>query len=266
MGVCLYLALMKHLFGDRFTIALLDDVVMSVDKDHPVLQAAQRYFPHTQFVITTHDKLWAQQMRSAGLVTSKTSLEFYGWHVETGPLVSSDLEIWDEIAAALAKGNMVAAAAGLRNHLEYASWHLADQLGAQPVFRADGGYELGDLMPSVLKRMGDLTGKAAAAAQSWANAEAQNAATDRRQALSKASEAAGVEQWAVNKAVHYNEWTNFGRRDFEPVVAAFKALLDCFRCDSCNAWVHASPRGRPESVRCRCTKISLNLTSKPKGD
>ena len=27
MGVCLYLALMKRLFADRFTIALLDDVV-----------------------------------------------------------------------------------------------------------------------------------------------------------------------------------------------------------------------------------------------
>jgi hypothetical protein len=34
MGVCLYLALMKRLFGDRFTFALLDDVVMSVDADH----------------------------------------------------------------------------------------------------------------------------------------------------------------------------------------------------------------------------------------
>jgi hypothetical protein len=34
MGVCLYLALMKRLFGDQFTFALLDDVVMSVDVGH----------------------------------------------------------------------------------------------------------------------------------------------------------------------------------------------------------------------------------------
>ena len=34
MGVCLYLALMKRLFGKRFTFALLDDVVMSVDTGH----------------------------------------------------------------------------------------------------------------------------------------------------------------------------------------------------------------------------------------
>lgn len=34
MGVCLYLALMKRLLGESFTVALLDDVVMSVDADH----------------------------------------------------------------------------------------------------------------------------------------------------------------------------------------------------------------------------------------
>jgi hypothetical protein len=37
-----------------------------------------------------------------------------------------------------------------------------------------------------------------------------------------------VEQWAANKAVHYNEWANFGKRDFEPVVSAFRELHDCF--------------------------------------
>ena len=34
MGVCLYLALIKRLLGSRFRFAVLDDVVMSVDRDH----------------------------------------------------------------------------------------------------------------------------------------------------------------------------------------------------------------------------------------
>jgi hypothetical protein len=34
MGVCLYLALMKRVLGDRFRFAVLDDVVMSVDQGH----------------------------------------------------------------------------------------------------------------------------------------------------------------------------------------------------------------------------------------
>jgi hypothetical protein len=152
MGVCLYLALMKRLFRNRFTIALLDDVVMSLDSDHryQFCKLLKTHFPDTQFVITTHDRLWAEQMRSAGLVSTKTSLAFHSWTVDTGPLVESNVEIWEEISAALAKGKVEAAAAALRHHLEYASRHLADSLGARPVFKSDGNYELGELLPSVL--------------------------------------------------------------------------------------------------------------------
>jgi hypothetical protein len=266
MGVCLYLALMKRLFGDRFTFALLDDVVMSVDAAHryQFCKLLKTYFPNTQFVITTHDRLWAEQMKSAGLVTAKTSIAFHSWTIDTGPLVESSLEIWDEIAAALGKGKVEAAAAALRHHLEYVSRHLADQLGATPPFRADGNYELGELLPSVLKRMKDLYAKAAEAAQSWGKAADRDEAAKRKTLLSTSNAAISVEQWAVNKAVHYNEWANFGKKDFEPVVAAFKELLGCFSCETCESWVYVTPRGAPESLRCPCNAISLNLKPKPK--
>ena len=134
---------------------MLDDVVMSVDSGHryQFCKLLKTHFPNTQFIITTHDRLWAEQMKSAGLVTSKTSLCFHSWTIDTGPLVESSDEIWLEIAVALAKGKVEIAAAALRHHLEYVSRHLADQLGAQIAFKADGDYELGELLPSVLKRM-----------------------------------------------------------------------------------------------------------------
>lgn len=266
MGVCLYLALMKRLFGNRFTFALLDDVVMSVDAGHryQFCKLLKTHFPETQFIITTHDRLWAEQMKSAGLVTAKTSIAFHSWTIDTGPLVESNQEIWDEIAAALGKGKVEAAAAALRHHLEYVSRHLADQLGATPTFRADGNYELGELLPSVLKRMRDLCGKAADAAQSWGNTAEKEAATKRKASLSTSNAAMSVEQWAVNKAVHYNEWANFGKKDFEPVVAAFEELLACFRCETCKSWLYVTPRGNPESLRCGCNALSLNLKPKPK--
>src|SRR5712664_2744048 len=112
--------------------------------------------------------------------------------------------------------------------------------------------------------MKELCGKAADAAQSWGNAAAKEAAAARKATLSGSSAASNVEQWAVNKAVHYNEWANFGKKDFEPVVAAFKELLACFRCDACESWLHVTPRGNPESLRCSCNAISLNLKPKPK--
>jgi hypothetical protein len=268
MGVCLYLALMKRLFGDQFTFALLDDVVMSVDAGHryQFCKLLKTHFPDTQFVITTHDRLWAEQMKSAGLVTSKTSIAFHSWTIDTGPLVESNVEIWDEVAAALVKGKVEAAAAALRHHLEYVSRHLADQLGATPTFRADGNYELGELLPSVLSRMKSLCGKAADAAQSWSNTAAKEAAAKLKKTLSTSNAVTDVERWAVNKAVHYNEWANFGKKDFEPVVGAFKELLSCFRCESkaCQSWLYVSPRGTPESLRCACNAVNMNLKLKPK--
>lgn len=267
MGVCLYLALMKRLFGNQFTIALLDDVVMSVDAGHryQFCKLLKTHFPNTQFVITTHDRLWAEQMKSSGLVTAKSSIAFHSWTVDAGPLVESNEEIWKEIGAALAKGKVETAAAALRHHLEYASRHLADHIGASLVFRADGNYELGELLPSVLTRMKSLCGKAADAAQSWGKPDAKEAAVSRKTLLSSSNAAINVEQWAVNKAVHYNEWANFGRKDFEPVVTAFKELLDCFTCPDCQSWLYVSPsRGSPESLRCPCSAVNLNLKVKPK--
>ncbi len=267
MGVCLYLALMKRLFGERFTFALLDDVVMSVDTGHryQFCKLLKTEFPGTQFIITTHDRLWAEQMKSAGLVTAKTSVSFHSWTIDTGPLVESNDGIWQEIDRALSKGKVEAAAPALRRHLEFVSRHLADQLGASPQFRADGNYELGDLLPSVLKRTKDLYGKAAAAAQSWGNTAARDIAAARKDALSASNGSASVEQWAVNKAVHYNEWANFGRKDFEPVVAAFKELVEHFQCGACNSFLFVSPRVNPDSLRCVCNGLNLNLAAKPKG-
>lgn len=266
MGVCLYLALMKRLFGDRFTLALLDDVVMSVDSGHRyrLCRLLKARFSSTQFIITTHDRLWAEQMRSAGLVTKKTSLAFHGWTIDTGPLVESDSEIWTDISAALGTGKVAVAASALRHHLEYAARHLADQVGATPQFRADGNYELGELLPSVLGRMKSLLSKAADAGQSWGDAEAKEVAANRKAVFSKRAAETNVEQWAVNKAVHYNEWANFGRRDFEPVAAAFRQLLDCFRCDKCGAWLYATPRHSPDCLRCACNAVNLNLKPREK--
>ncbi len=266
MGVCLYLALMKRLFGSSFTFALLDDVVMSVDSGHryQFCKLLKTHFPDTQFIITTHDPVWAEQMRSAGLVSSKTSLAFHSWTIDTGPLVESNLEIWDEIGAFLQKAKVDLAAAALRHHLEYSSRQLADQLGAMPPFRADGNYELGDLLPSVLTRMKSLCSKAADAANSWGNTAGRNVALNRADWLSKSAGASNVEQWAINRAVHYNQWHNFSKQDFEPVVVAFRGLLDCFRCDTCKSWLYVAPRTKPESLRCACNTINLNLKPKPK--
>jgi energy-coupling factor transporter ATP-binding protein EcfA2 len=266
MGVCLYLALMKRLFGNKFTLSLLDDVVMSVDSGHryEFCKLLKTYFADTQFIITTHDRLWAEQMKSAGLVTGKSSIVFYSWTIDSGPLVQSNKEIWDEISSLLATGKVDSAAAALRHHLEYAMSVLADQLGARPQYRADGTYELEEMLTSVLKRTKELWTTAAESAKSWGKGDKEKIALEHKQFLGSCNAAMRIEQWSVNKAVHYNSWANFGVNDFKPVVAAFKELMECFRCAVCEGWIYVLPKVNPQSLRCSCETVSFNLTLKPK--
>lgn len=267
MGVCLYLALMKRLLGDRFTVALLDDVVMSVDADHryQFCKLLMSEFPDTQFVIATHDKVWAEQMRSAKLVTRNTSIAFDSWSVDTGPLVEFNPDVWADIEAELAKGKVEVAAPILRRHMEFVSRLLADQLAAPTTFRADNNYDMGNLLPSAMSRLRDLLGRAADAAQSWGNETQKADILARKQKLKAASTHKGEEDWAINRAVHFNDWANFSANDFAPVVKAFQDLIDCAKCAECQGWLYVTPRhGPPEALRCACSSTNLNLKRKPK--
>jgi hypothetical protein len=152
------------------------------------------------------------------------------------------------------------AAAALRHHLEYAMSLLADQLGARPQYRADGLYEMEEMLTSVLKRTKDLWGKAAESAKSWKKDEKEKTARDRKHFLSTCDAVMRAEQWSINKAVHYNSWANFTVNDFKPVVTAFKELMGCFRCTTCNSWLYILPKLNPQSVRCACEEVSFNLT------
>ena len=119
MGLCLYLALMKHTLGDKFTFAVLDDVLMSVDTGHrrEVCRLLKSEFPKTQFIVTTHDRVWLQYMKTENLI-SRSQL-FGGWNVDSRPRVWNDNDIWTEIQNELDKGEVPKAAQLLRRYLEY---------------------------------------------------------------------------------------------------------------------------------------------------
>jgi len=265
MGLCLYLALMQQVLGSEFHFAVLDDVVMSVDKSHrkEVCNLLKAKFPNTQFVITTHEKAWARQMQSAGLVTRRACVMFRRWSIEHGPMVSESQEIWQEIAADLEDERIPHAASALRRHLEYVAAELSDRFQAQVMFRGDAAYELVELLPAVVSRWKFWLNKAAKSAHSWGNAEQAAEVSSRQQAFKRILDTSNLEQWAINKSIHYNEWASFSKEDFRPVVTAFAKLLDCFRCDACNTWLHLSPqRGKPHAIRCDCAQVNLNLKQK----
>ena len=265
MGLCLYLALMKHTLGDKFTFAVLDDVLMSVDTGHrrEVCRLLKTNFPSTQFVMTTHDRVWLQYMKTEGLI--QNSQYFGGWNIETGPRIWDDKDIWTEIQEALDKDDVPRAAALLRRYLEYISAVLADNFRAQVEYRGDASYDLGDLLPPTLSRWKDRLKKGIKSAGHWGHGDAKAALEAKLAEAETLIQKSSAEQWAINKSVHFNEWENFAKTEFKEVADAFKALLDHIRCQNakCGGYPYLTPRkGAAEQLRCSCGAVNVNLKTK----
>lgn len=267
MGLCLYLALMKHLLGDKFTFVVLDDVLMSVDAGHrrEVCTLLKTKFPKTQFVLTTHDPVWLNHMKSSKLVPGKSAVTFRKWHVDHGPQEWKQTDVWAEIDQLVANNEIRAAAGQLRHYLEYAAAEWCARLGGRVEYRSDGKYELGDLLPAAIGAMNELYKKAKATAQSWSDKVRVDEINGFHTTFTAAVTQSQSEQWEINPAVHFNEWANLQRQDFEPVVAAFKQLEREFECPVCGDLIYVVRTGKTKEVaRCGCAKVNLNLKSKPK--
>jgi len=263
MGLCLYLALMRHLQKEQFTFAVLDDVLMSVDAGHrrEVCALLKKEFPNTQFVMTTHDPIWLRHMSTEGVIGGR--VQFKNWSVDHGPTQWDERDVWAEIDDYLAADDVRSAAALLRHYLEYISAELCYRLHAPVGLRGDAHYQLGELLPSAISYMRKLFSRAKDAANSWNQKELVEQLSTRSSEFSSTVNSSNVEQWQVNVAVHFNSWDNLGKQDFQPVVKSFQDLLSEFTCADCGEYVRVSPdRETPELVRCGCGNTSMNLKKK----
>ena len=263
MGLCLYLALMKRTLGSGYTFSVLDDVLMSIDADHrrEVCKLLVKEFPNTQFILTTHDRVWLKFMHTEGLV--RNSVTFSGWSVETGPKIWRHRSVWDEIEEALEQDDIETAAGKLRRYLEYIAGVLGDSLRAEVRFKGDGQYDLGDLMPPVINRWRKKLVDATKAARSWGKDSDVIALSASLARLDDARQKTQAEQWAINPAIHYNQWANFQAHEFRVVVRAFADLLATMQCTVCKSFIELQPRtAQAELIRCNCGHIAINLKKK----
>lgn len=268
MGLCLYLALMSYVLKNDFTFAVLDDVLMSVDSGHrrAVCTLLKKRFPDTQFILTTHDPVWLNHMRTEGLISNQSLVRFHSWSVSTGPAFWSDVDVWSQIETELQSDRVAVAAELLRNYLEYISAELCHRLKARVEFRLDAQMELGQLLPPACSRLGDLLTIGKAAANAWGNAALRSVLTERHEALKEAKNATAIDQWQVNAAVHYNAWASLHKNDFRPLVGRYRTLVDQFHCPEpdCQAFVSVLRDGYEDvSVSCPCGKSTFGLRGKP---
>ena len=69
---------MEKLTTSESGLVVLDDVVMSVDIEHRknFCRLLKKFFPERQFIITTHDTVWAKNLVNEGVVNRKNSIQF----------------------------------------------------------------------------------------------------------------------------------------------------------------------------------------------
>ncbi|NOX24321.1 MAG: AAA family ATPase [Actinobacteria bacterium] len=266
MGIAMYLALMKHELGERFTLAILDDVVMSVDADHRIKfsQLLQTEFPDIQFIITTHDKLWAEEMVRSKLISKDHRLRINRWDVDSGPSVASVGDFWDEIDEALDNNKVPQAAWVLRHNLEWILSDLSNHFRGMVPYNATGAYSLGDFISAVKGRISALLVKATKAANSWGDDDAKARVKTVKDTWSDLSLAQEGEQWMINPAVHFNDWATFSVTEFTPVVEAWRKFLAFLECDTCGGRIYVTTSDNADdSLRCACGATNLNLRRKP---
>jgi hypothetical protein len=267
MGVCLYLALIGQLLQADFRLSILDDVVSSVDANHrrQFCTLLKEVFPNVQFIITTHDEVWARQMQSSGLISRRALARFHSWSVDGGPLYGQREDFWAQIDADLANDDVPGAAHKLRRNLEASMADIADNLQAKVVYRPDNNYDLGTFFSAVKGRHGDLLKKAADSANTWHNQPAKQQVEALKADRAQAILAQDGENWAINALVHNNDWATMSKADFGPVVKACKQFTDLYICSNsdCDSWIYVSGMpGNEDALRCSCGTLNLNLRRK----
>lgn len=262
MGLCLFLALSDFLASGIIDVLLLDDVVMSVDAEHrrSLCNLLISAFPDKQFVITTHDKTWANQLKTEGVVSSNTSIEFYNWDLNSGPHVNFEQDIWHQIKNCLEINDVPSAAAKLRRGAESFFETICDNLDAPVRYRQNRRWELSDFMPNAVSQYKKLLKEAKKSAQSWSNRELVEDLNSIESMVTQVFSRSQVEQWGINSNVHYNAWSNFSKQDFIPISEAFEDLFNLFICQSCKGNIKLVSRDlKPELLKCNCGKMTINL-------
>ena len=265
MGLCLYLALAERLTAGTCFLTVLDDVVMSVDSGHrrQICRMLKKYFPDRQFIITTHDRTWAKQLQIEDVVTSKNSITFSKWDIDTGPNVLYSGNMWTKIDAFLDSNDVGNAAYTLRNGSENYFDNVCDSLKGRIPYRSDGQYDLGDLMSASIGALRLYVKLGKVAAESWKKTDEVTKLSTFDSTIGQVIKRTNIEQWGVNVTVHHSKWHHLEKEDFDPIVDAFKDCFGLFACQGCGTLLAAlSNQSEITAVQCACGTFGWSIQKK----
>lgn len=237
LAVLTYLEFVRIAVGDgQLKVLVLDDIFQSVDSTirFRVMQYILNRFPDWQIVLTTHDRLWKEQMiqlfRSRG--KSVECIDILTWDFDKGPQIVKGKSIYDEKLKELTKSGgaeEICAAAGYL--LEYICENLSVRLNTSIKRKPGDRYTIGDLWPGIYKEIKKSAGKEIF--------ENLNDLIYLRNVVGS----------------HYNEWSlSLSRQE---AIDFAEAVLDTYsfvRCEKCGKWIESVGDIAEESFTDSCCK------------
>lgn len=230
LGICLFLAFIKR-FNEDFKLIILDDILTSIDAGHRmrVARLLVDEFPDYQIILTTHDEMWANELRT--VMSSKNKplrfLRLKQWNLASGTDIDEYLATdWQVYEKLIDDGRKQDAIAGVGRHLEKflitARRHFGIAIPATP----EDIYTINDLYEPFFN---------------WVEKHPFDR-PDRPQSIEKISNLRREldDYWRLRNwsGAHFNDWgstvSSSEAIDFLNIV---QELIDLFECSKCHSMV-----------------------------
>lgn len=261
MGICIYFSLMNKLKGSDFSIALFDDVMMSIDTGHrkKLCELILKSFSNVQFIITTHDPIWADYLKVYGVVPKDNVFKFRTWTLETGPIFDNK-DMWEQIELKV-EHSVKEAAASLRAFMEQEFHDICGGLRAPIPYNAGHSWHLGEFKAAAFGAFGRRLKEAKTAAISWKNEPAKEKIEKIEANYKEKLAQAKLQDWEINPLVHFNQWANFSKQEFKSTLSAMKELVHSFKCEACERYISlTTPAGGHDPTATSCVCGDKNFT------
>ncbi len=161
LGLCIFLGFVKN-FNSECSLVILDDIVTTIDSAHRerICKLLFEEFPDKQFIITTHDGIWYEQLcayqRAYDLTNDFKNVKIIKWSLGGGPTIENHKIQSERIDEKIEKGEKKEAGNLSRQHLEYILLNLAARFEVEVKIKMSMRYDVGDLFDPVENRFKKL--------------------------------------------------------------------------------------------------------------
>lgn len=145
-------------FEGQNKVLILDDVFQSIDSTIRLnlVRYLLKRFNEWQFILTTHDKLWKEQLINLFRNHNSTLVQYEinRWSLLDGPQLAIGINNYDEkLKEVICNGDAVDISARAGYLLEYLCENLSVIIHSGVQRKKDDRYTIGDLWPGILKIM-----------------------------------------------------------------------------------------------------------------